>query len=295
MSQYIKPETIKNNMGGEGLEDYSSAMLEIIELLRRAPSMHGKVLDIGLGGGQIANYFLDIDGNDVTSIGLEIDSYGTDLDTLRKRGLSVYECYADNMPFEDNCFDIVVASHVLEHVGNLENTLKEIKRVLRWGGYFYVFVPPYNKEIISGHINTGWNIGQLMYVLLLNGFDVKNGNFIKCGYSVCAYVRKEKFDLPPLRGDEGDIQILDEAGLWPWPVNRINGIADKFYGEILALNWQDAEHLIKTNDGNRGRKIIRSVASVMHRIVGDQYFNRICELFLDENNSKKYVNPKILK
>jgi len=295
MSQYIKPDTIKNNMGGKGLEDYSPAMIEIIKLLKDAPSLHGKVLDIGLGGGQIANYFLSIEHNDVTSIGLEIDSYGTDLETLKKKGLKIHECYADNMPFENNCFDIVIASHVLEHIGNLENTLKEIRRVLKWGGHFYVFIPHYNEEIIAGHVNTGWNIGQLMYVLLVNGFDVRKGKFIKCGYSICAYVQKEKFELPALRGDEGDIQILDDAGLWPYPVQKVNGVADKFYGGIIALNWENAEHLIRTNDGNKGRKIVRTFASGIHRLVSDQYFKRICEVFKDESDSSEYINPHILK
>lgn len=38
---------------------------------------------------------------------------------------------ADHLPAEDNSFDIVVASHVLEHVPNFESAIKEVHRITR--------------------------------------------------------------------------------------------------------------------------------------------------------------------
>jgi len=41
------------------------------------------------------------------------------------------------IPFKDRSFDMVIANHMLYHVGNLPKTLKEIRRVLKPGGRFY--------------------------------------------------------------------------------------------------------------------------------------------------------------
>ena len=62
------------------------------------------------------------------------------------------------MPFDNNSFDFVLCNHVLEHVENDLQALKEIKRVLRKGGKGIVQVPFYfpipeetkeDKKIIS--------------------------------------------------------------------------------------------------------------------------------------------------
>lgn len=45
---------------------------------------------------------------------------------------------------------------------------------------------PSRRPCLRRHISIGWNVGQLMYVLLLNGFDVAAGRFIEHGYNVCS-------------------------------------------------------------------------------------------------------------
>ncbi|SUZ80169.1 uncharacterized protein METZ01_LOCUS33023 [marine metagenome] len=49
-----------------------------------------------------------------------------------------------NMPFENNVFDIVLCNHVLEHVKDDILALKEIRRVLKKGGYSILQVPFYH-------------------------------------------------------------------------------------------------------------------------------------------------------
>ena len=46
-----------------------------------------------------------------------------------------------NLPFEDNSFDIVLCNHVLEHIDDDRQALKEIHRVLRKGGWGIIQVP----------------------------------------------------------------------------------------------------------------------------------------------------------
>ncbi len=47
----------------------------------------------------------------------------------------------DEIPLENNSVDAVIASHILEHVHNLDKTLIEVKRVLTQDGKFLVVLP----------------------------------------------------------------------------------------------------------------------------------------------------------
>lgn len=47
------------------------------------------------------------------------------------------------LPFKSNTFDLVLASHILEHVGNYYQIVKEIHRVLVPGGILAVRVPEF--------------------------------------------------------------------------------------------------------------------------------------------------------
>ncbi len=46
-----------------------------------------------------------------------------------------------DMPFEDQSFDLLIASHVLEHVGDDRAALREIHRVLKTGGQAILQTP----------------------------------------------------------------------------------------------------------------------------------------------------------
>jgi SAM-dependent methyltransferase len=48
---------------------------------------------------------------------------------------------AQPLPYEDECFDLVTCSEVLEHVENYRAVLREIKRVLKPGGLMVVTTP----------------------------------------------------------------------------------------------------------------------------------------------------------
>lgn len=47
-------------------------------------------------------------------------------------------------PFENDCFDVIYCSHVLEHVADLFRTLDELFRILRPGGVLHIRVPHFS-------------------------------------------------------------------------------------------------------------------------------------------------------
>ena len=48
---------------------------------------------------------------------------------------------AANLPFENNSIDGIICQSLLEHVSDADAVIKEIKRVLKSGGWLYVSVP----------------------------------------------------------------------------------------------------------------------------------------------------------
>ncbi|WP_242117938.1 class I SAM-dependent methyltransferase [Aestuariivivens sediminicola] len=66
---------------------------------------------------------------------------------FRYRGSSkIHKVDITNIPFENNSFDFILCSHVLEHVPNDKLAMKELNRVLRNDGFGIFMVPiDYNR------------------------------------------------------------------------------------------------------------------------------------------------------
>ncbi|MBO0811955.1 MAG: class I SAM-dependent methyltransferase [Microlunatus sp.] len=60
----------------------------------------------------------------------------TDGRTHRNRGIRAQLADAQALPFDDHCFDAVVAAWMLYHLPDLDQGLAEVRRVLRPGGVF---------------------------------------------------------------------------------------------------------------------------------------------------------------
>jgi 2-polyprenyl-6-hydroxyphenyl methylase / 3-demethylubiquinone-9 3-methyltransferase len=95
------------------------------------------VLDVGCGGGILSEEFAKI-GCRITGIDPSVPS----LDAARKHaaneGLTIdyRQASGESIPFDANTFDVVICCDVLEHVDDLETTLREVARVLKPGGMF---------------------------------------------------------------------------------------------------------------------------------------------------------------
>jgi SAM-dependent methyltransferase len=271
MNLYKLPENIKSNMGGENgiLDGRLTQVFDLLESIDFGSNL--TVLDIGMGSGQIAKWFYE-KGHSVTGTGLFFDSYNLESELILNKKIRAIECSVENMPFNDHSFDVIIMSHVLEHCSNIGVALKEVRRVLSSNGILCIFLPPHDDFVCSGHISMGWNVGQLMYTLLVNGFEVKTGKFVQYGYNVAGVVQKNSLELPALRGDRGDIHILSKEGLWPIPVKSKDGLNDNFYGKIRSINWnieklEQKEYLNQTFINKLILKVIKITPSKMKYIL----------------------------
>ena len=62
-------------------------------------------------------------------------------ESISNAGAEFMEASAYSLPFNENTFDLVVCSEVLEHLHQYNDAIKEVYRVLKTGGKFYASVP----------------------------------------------------------------------------------------------------------------------------------------------------------
>lgn len=67
----------------------------------------------------------------------------------------LFDATAEDIPFDDNSFDLVFSVTVLEHVRNVEQAMKESIRVLKPGKMLLAHIPNYN-SFSEGHYNIPW-------------------------------------------------------------------------------------------------------------------------------------------
>jgi 2-polyprenyl-6-hydroxyphenyl methylase/3-demethylubiquinone-9 3-methyltransferase len=110
-----------------------------------------KVLDIGCGGGflteEIAKFGLDATGLDPSVPSLHAARSHAAAMNLR---IDYQEGFGEKLPFPDNHFDMVFCLDVLEHVKDFRQIIREVRRVLKPGGYF--FFETVNRTLLSWFI-----------------------------------------------------------------------------------------------------------------------------------------------
>lgn len=144
----------------------------IVARLREQGRVQARLLDVGCGGGFLANY-LSSKGFDVTGL----DASQSSLDVARQYDVTQRVRYergdALALPYPDDSFDAVCAMDLLEHVENPARAIAEAARVLRLGGL--LFFHTFNRNWLSWLVvikgvewfveNTPRNLHQLRYFL----------------------------------------------------------------------------------------------------------------------------------
>lgn len=109
----------------------------------------------------------------------------------------------------DRQFDAVWCSHVLEHQRNVGQFLDKVFDDLKGDGWLAITVPPLKHDIVGGHL-TLWNVGLLVYNLVMAGFDCSSAEIYRYGYDISVLVRKRRAMLPALVSGNGDIEALSD-------------------------------------------------------------------------------------
>lgn len=117
------------------------------ELSRDIPSPPQRVLDVGCGTGAMGLLFAEM-GHQVTGIDLSVEMMAKARKKAEENGLAfdLRTGDAENLPFEDSSFDVIVNRHLLWTLPNPEVALKDWHRVLNTGGVVLIIDGVWNDK-----------------------------------------------------------------------------------------------------------------------------------------------------
>lgn len=123
------------------------ALKNKLNLINTHQPLKGQILDIGAGTGDFL-YVAIKDG--WKTVGVEPSEKAKSI--AKSKGVSFVEKTSE---LESHTFDVITMWHVLEHVPNLEEQIKELKRLLKPSGTLIVAVPNF-KSYDAKHYGQFW-------------------------------------------------------------------------------------------------------------------------------------------
>jgi len=115
------------------MEGFNSLVAEAIDPLLEEVNLNAgeRVLDVGTGPGLVAARAVE---RGASVVGVDISDAMLDEARQLLPGIDFHQGSAENLPFEDEQFDVVVGNFVLHHLNEPGKALEEAYRVLRVGG-----------------------------------------------------------------------------------------------------------------------------------------------------------------
>ena len=168
----ITPHLYRGDNLSKVLYEYNNVHL-FFDVLRRNLGLDAfnnkEALDVGCGWGGKAIYYAEhfklksIHGFDIPK------AYDPDVPSRFASAKKLTNCffeigYAENMPYQNNLFDIVLMEDVLEHVGDPKKVIQECYRVLKPGGKIIIKFPSF-KSMFAHHLDRAISLPALHYIL----------------------------------------------------------------------------------------------------------------------------------
>lgn len=94
-----------------------------------------KILDNGCGRGEFLHAF--------STLGMQVE--GCDISSYCQQA-KIADLNKEKLPFPDEYFDVVFTKSVIEHIGDTEHYMNEMKRVLKKGGLLILLVPDWETQ-----------------------------------------------------------------------------------------------------------------------------------------------------
>lgn len=140
LTDFDRQDSIWDYFQNESPESFAGSLPRLHYMLNPIPAGR-KVLNIGVGTGMLEKLAQD-KGIDIYAM----DPVPKSVESLQKAlglGDKAKVGYGEAIPFEDNMFDEVIATEVLEHLSDeaIAASLGEIRRILKPGGHFSGSVP----------------------------------------------------------------------------------------------------------------------------------------------------------
>ena len=158
-------------------------------------------------------------------------------------------CEAENLPFEDESFDLVLGHAVLHHIPDLDRAFREFDRVLKPGGRIIFCGEPsrYGDRLAALPKAVGTAAGPLWRLLVGaspaveaagNGCPHPDGHELESEVDVHAFAPADLRALPGKAGFTG-VRVAGEeaiANVWGWGVRSLEATAEP---DTVPLAWRN--------------------------------------------------------
>lgn len=134
------------------------------KILQLSNKLNGKLLDFGCG----SKPYIDLFKNVKEYIGVDIEVSGHDFHD--KKADFFYD--GKKLPFNDEEFDSIFSSEVLEHVFNIDEILSELNRVLKKKGLMLITIPFVWDEHEQPYDFARYTTFGIKYLLEKHGFRI---------------------------------------------------------------------------------------------------------------------------
>ena len=193
----------------------SIALKNKLNLVNSLQPTKGSILDIGAGTGDFLSVVKE---NGWNTIGVEPSEKAKAI--AQKKGVSFVEQTSE---LENNSFDVITMWHVLEHVPNLDNQIKELKRLLKPNGSLIIAVPNF-KSFDAKQYGNFWA-----------AYDVPIHFWHFSKTAIKKLFAKEDMELVkvlPMKFDSFYVSLLSEK----YKTGKMNFVKAFFIG--LQSNWK---------------------------------------------------------
>ena len=214
------------------------------------PKNTKKLLDAGCSFGYGTNYF---SSHSEQTIGIEIEQDMVDIAKNRYPQINFVQGVLDDLPFENNSFDTIVCTDVLEHVPDEVAALNELFRVLKSDGTFILTTPHKGLFTLLDPYNYGYYLRKnfsWLYKVLYKILTGRTATKTEPGYKHRHYTKQELIDLLDASAFKGHYQIekVFRSGL---------------LAEVLAMNIELPIQLIfKSKSVQNFLEWIKDVAAI---------------------------------
>lgn len=123
------------------------ALKNKLSLINELQRSKGTLLDIGAGTG---DFVVMAKNNGWKTVGIEPSEKAHAI--AQQKGVALSSSLSD---FENHSFDVITMWHVLEHVPNLDNQIKELKRLIKPNGTILIAVPNF-KSFDANYYKEFW-------------------------------------------------------------------------------------------------------------------------------------------
>ena len=223
-SYYESIDYISHTDGNKSLFEKMYQFVKTIALknklkLINSESQKGRILDIGAGVGD----FLSVCKNDGwDTIGIEPSDKAKTI--AKSKGVSFVENVSE---LESNSFDVITMWHVLEHVPDLENQIRELKRLIKFNGTIIIAVPNF-KSYDAKHYKEFWAAFDI---------PIHLWHFSKTAIQKLFAVQNlELQKVLPMKFDSFYVSLLSER----YKTGKMNYIKAFFIG--LKSNWKGSQN-----------------------------------------------------